>query len=218
MKKIFTITLIMLSAMTYGQHKINLALKKQLDSVYALDQKYRDTLMLLMNPQKADLTAKALSLSVAQANEHYWDLQNHLDSLNLVFIGSVFNKYGYPGKTLVDTPANEAAWYIIQHSNKIHQYIPMMKKAAEAHELPFKLYAMMLDRDLMNLGKEQVYGTQVRCQKFKKIKDECIVWPVKDPEKVNERRKAVGFPNTVEENATQLGVTYRVIKMEDVQR
>ncbi len=60
---------------------------------------------------------------------------------------------------MVDTPANEAAWYIIQHSNKIHQYIDLIKKAADEHELPFHLYAMMLDRDLMDLGKEQMYGT-----------------------------------------------------------
>ncbi len=72
-------------------------------------------------------------------------------------------KYGYPGKTLVDTPANESAWYIIQHSKKIHQYIPMMKKAAEDKELPYYLYAMMLDRDLMYQGHEQVYGSQVNC-------------------------------------------------------
>jgi hypothetical protein len=172
--------------------------------------------MLLMNPQSAGSTAKSLSLSVAQANGHYWKLQNRIDSLNVVFIESVFKKYGYPGKTLVDTPANESAWYIIQHSSKIHQYIDIIKKAADEKEIPFHLYAMMLDRDLMNQGKEQVYGTQATCQKFKNIKDECIIWPIKDPDKVNERRKKAGFPNTVEENATRLGIVYRVINLEDV--
>lgn len=217
MKKIIVVLLTLVSGAAFGQHTINQALKKQLDSVMVLDQKYRDTLTLLMTPQKADSTAKKLSLTVAQANNHYWHLQNRLDSLNVVFIESVFKKYGYPGKSMVDTPANEAAWYIIQHSNKIHQYIGLMKKAADEHELPFHLYAMMLDRDLMNLGKEQVYGTQVTCHKFKNITDECIVWPIKDPAKVNERRKQAGFPSTVEQNATRLGVVYRVIKLDEVQ-
>lgn len=216
MKKIIVVLLILVSGVALGQHKINQALKKQLDSVILLDQKYRDTLTLLMTPQKADSTAKRLSLTAAQANNHYWRLQNRIDSLNLVFIESVFKKYGYPGKSLVDTPANQAAWYIIQHSRKIHQYIALMKKAADGGELPFHLYAMMLDRDLMDQGMEQVYGTQITCRHFKNIKDECIVWPIKDPDKVNERRMKAGFSNTVEQNATRLGVVYRVIKLDEV--
>ncbi len=83
--------------------------------------------------------------------------------------------------------------------------------------MPFHLYAMMLDRDLMGQGKSRIYGTQATCRKFKKIKDECIVWPIKNPGKVNERRKEAGFPTTVEENATRLGVVYRVIKLEDAE-
>ena len=204
--------------MLSAQSKFNPHLKKQLDSVMILDQKYRDTLTFLMNPQKVDSTLKSLHFkSPGDATNHYWRLQIHLDSLNVVFIESIFKKYGYPGKTLVDTPANETAWYVILHSPKIDLYMPLMKKAAEENELPFRLYAMMLDRQLMNEGKEQIYGTQVRCQQFKKIKDNCIVWPIKDPANVNKRRKEAGFPSTVEQNATRLGVTYRVIKMDDVQ-
>lgn len=200
-----------------AQSKINPHLKKQLDSVMLLDQKYRGTLMLLMNPQKADSVAKRLNFAGArQATSHYAVLQEKLDSLNVIFIEDVFKKYGYPGKTLVDTPANETAWYVIQHSRKIDQYMPLMKAAAEKGELPFKLYAMMLDRQLMNQGKEQVYGTQVTCRKFKNIKDECFVWPIKDPANVNKRRKAAGLPLTVEQNATRLGVAYRVISINDI--
>ena len=205
------------SLMSSAQSKMNLRLKRQLDSVMMLDQKYRDTLTLLMDPQKADSVAKRLNYpNTWRASAHYSALQGRLDSLNVKFIESVFQKYGYPGKSLVDTPANETAWYIIQHSSKISRYLPMMKKAAENGELPFRLYAMMLDRDLMNQGNEQIYGTQVTCRKFKNIKDECIVWPIKDPANVNQRRKAAGLPLTVEQNATRLGVVYRVITIEQV--
>jgi len=200
-----------------GQHKINAALKKQLDSVMILDQKYRDTLSLLMNPQKADSLSKALSFKPGQAVTHYWALQSRLDSLNVVFIEAVFKKYGYPGKTLVDTPANETAWYIIQHSKKIAQYLPMMKKAADDKELPFRLYAMMLDRELMNEGKEQIYGTQGMCRPLKNEKTGgCFIWPIKDAATVNKRRKEAGFEQTVEQNAARLGITYRVLKMDEV--
>lgn len=216
MKNIALVLLLFVYTGVFAQSKINTRLKKQLDSVMILDQKYRDTLSLLMDPIKQDSMAKSLKLSVKQANGHYWTLQDRLDSLNVVFVEDVFKKYGYPGKSIVDTPTNKVAWFIIQHSPKIHQYIGMMKMAADENELPFHLYAMMLDRDLMNEGKEQIYGTQISCQKFKKIKDQCIVWPIKDPANVNERRKKAGFPTTVEQNATRLDVTYRVIKIEDV--
>jgi hypothetical protein len=200
-----------------GQSKINLHLKRQLDSVIVMDQKYRDTLSLLMDPKTRDAIAKSLSMTLSKADNYYGAKQGIADSLNVIFVEGVFKKYGYPGKTLVDTPTNEAAWYVIQHSHKIDQYMPLMKTAAEKGELPFKLYAMMLDRQLMNQGKEQIYGTQVACHKFKNIKDECIVWPIKDPANVNQRRKAAGLPLTVEQNATRLGVIYRVITIDQVQ-
>ena len=149
---------------------------------------------------------------------HYWSLQNRLDSMNVVFIEGVFKQYGYPGKSLVDTPANESAWYVIQHSKKINEYLPMMKKAADEGELPFQLYAKMLDRELLQEGKEQIYGTQGMCRPLKNGKDiGCYIWPVKDPESVNERRKKVGFEHTVEENAKQLGIDYKVIKLTEVE-
>src|SRR6202012_2786177 len=175
MKRLTVIILMVVSIRAFGQDKINTVLKKQLDSVMLLDQKYRDTLSLFMTPGEGDSIAKKLSLKTWQAMNHYSAMQNQLDSLNVIYIEGVFKKYGYPGKTLVDTPANESAWYVIQHSQKIHQYIPMMKKAADAGELPFHLYAMMLDRDLMYHKQEQVYGSQVSCGDLKNGKHECFV-------------------------------------------
>jgi len=215
MKKLLII-LFAVSAVAYGQPKFNKGLKRQLDSVMAMDQLYRDTLTLLMNPKQADSIAKTLSLTVRQANGRYWAKQNRLDSLNLIFIEGVIKKYGYPGKTLVDTPANEAAWYVLQHSPKIEQYFDVIKQAAESGELPFRLYAMMLDRRLMQQGKEQVYGTQVTSGRLKADKSAWFVWPIKDAATVNERRRKAGFTQTVEENAQRLDVKYRVVTMDEV--
>ena len=156
-------------------------------------------------------------MSASKAMSHYWTLQNHADSANVVFVEKLFKTYGYPGKTLVGEPANEAAWYVIQHSPKIDQYLPMMKRAAESKELPFRLYAMMLDRQLMNQHKEQIYGTQATSAALKNgEKIGWYIWPIKDASGVNERRKKAGFDQTVEENAKRLGVDYKMIKIEDV--
>ena len=75
---------------------------------------------------------------------------------------------------------------------------------------------MMLDRQLMYTGKEQIYGTQGTWRKLKSGKQETFIWPIKDPETVNERRKKAGFTQTVEDNATRLGIKYRVVSMDEI--
>ena len=218
MKPLISLFLLFMGYTAVGQQKLNLPLKKQLDSAMLLDQKYREILTLLMDPKQRDSVAKRLSLTVQQANGHYWKLQNKADSANVVFVEAVFKKYGYPGKSLVGEPTNEAAWYIIQHSSKINQYMPLIKATAEKGELPFNLYAKMLDRQLMNEGKEQIYGTQAFCGKLKNGKDMgCFIWPIKDASGVNARRKKAGFDQTVEQNAKRLDVDYKVIKISEVE-
>jgi hypothetical protein len=216
MNKILLSILLFCATTTIAQKHINFTLKRQLDSVMMEDQKYRGLLTQLMVPAKQDSVAKSLGFTWGDAMTKYSGLQNGLDSLNVVFIEKVFSQYGYPGKTLVDTPANESAWYIIQHSKKISEYIPIMKKAADQNELPYHLYAMMLDRDLMNQGKEQIYGTQGGQKALKNGKGGYYIWPIHDVAHVNERRKKAGFNSTVEQNAARMGITYMVVKLNDV--
>ena len=92
----------------------------------------------------------------------------------------------------------------------------MIKKAAEQNELPFSLYAMMLDRQLMRDGKEQVYGTQAMTKKLKNGNMESFIWPIKDPLQVNRLRKEAGFDTTVEQNAKRFNIVYRVVAMDEI--
>jgi hypothetical protein len=191
-------------------------LQGQLDSIMVLDQQYRGSMTMLMGSDKRDSVAKSVNMSVASAMNYYSHLQHMADSANLLFIEAIFKQYGYPGISMVGTPTNEVAWHVIQHSDKIHQYLPLMKKAANRGELPFYLYAQMIDRDLTNQGKEQLYGTQASCRRYKNITENCIIWPIKDAATVNERRKKAGFKQTVEENATRLGIAYKVYTLAEL--
>ncbi len=212
MKNLIIIFLISIASSTIGQTKLNVVLKKKLDSVYVLDQKYREAMMLIQNQAKKDSIIRVLGISP----ENYQGLQNQIDKDNLAFIENVFNQYGYPGKSLVGTPTNEAAWNVIQHSNSISKYLPLIKTAAENNELPFRLYATMLDRNLLQQDREQIYGTQIQGQKMKSGKFELFVWPIQNPETVNERRKKAGFDLTVEENAKRLNTVYKIVKIEEI--
>lgn len=217
MKNLILAVFLLMACAASAQQKFNPVLKKQLDSVLALDQKYREILTYLMDPAKKDSTLKTLPVKPEEATGYYWKLQTQADSTNLVFIENVVAKYGYPGKSLVGEPTNEAVWSVVQHSPKIDKYLPAIKTAAENKELPFRLYAMMLDRQLMYAGKEQIYGSQATSKPLRNGQNVgYYVWPIKDAATVNERRKQAGFDQTVEENAKRLGFDYKVVKIEDV--
>lgn len=201
----------------FGQTVNNIDLKRQLDSIMVLDQKYREILSNMSDSLKKDSTANAFATTSDKVEMKIWEIQSHIDSSNLVFIENIFKQYGYPGKSLVGQKTNEVAWYVIQHSPKIKQYFFVIKEAAKKKELPFKLVAMMEDRLLMEQGKEQIYGTQGTCRQIKNGQKECFIWPIKDPKNVNKRRKEAGLDLTVEKNAERLNMKYRVVKLSEVQ-
>lgn len=165
MKNLSVVFFLSITSLSFGQTKFNATLKKQLDSVYVLDQKYRQAMTEISNPAKRDSISKSLSVPSEQLMGYFNSRQQPLDIVNLVFIEKILNQYGYPGKSLVGMPTNEAAWNVIQHSPKIAQYLSVIENAAKSDELPFNLYAIMLDRELMKQGKEQVYGSQIMGKK-----------------------------------------------------
>lgn len=173
-------------------------LKKSLDSVLELDQKYR-----------AELTMKN------------WDKQVQIDQSNIVYIDSVISKYGYPGTSLVGPGTDKAAWYVIQHSERIDDFLPQIEVAAQSGELSYRLYAMMLDRSLMYRGLPQRYGTQGKSFFMGTVDEINLIWPIENPENVNERRKDAGFGQTVEEYTEDLfgkGVKYRPYTLDEVNK
>ena len=212
----FLNTLVLLGWLAFpavAQTKPNLLLKHELDSLYEVDQRYRDMLFSLQLNRNPDSLAAALGVSKDEVNSAIMGRMIRSDATNLPRVQAILKQYGYPGKSLVGAPTNEAAWYVIQHTPAlIPQYLPMMKKAAETGELPFRLYATMLDRQLMFENKEQVYGTQARNDDNNRL----FIWPIQNPAQVNQRRKQAGFTSSVEENAVRLGTSYKVLTLEDV--
>lgn len=205
-----------LTAVPNSKPAMDMTLKKTLDSIAELDQRYRKLMYLDTEVERAD-AAKAAGFE----EEDYtmgtlWARQSEIDSTNMLYIAKIFDTRGYPGKSMVDT-ANTAAWYVLQHNpDRIEEYLPMIKKAAEDEELPYRLVAMMEDRYLMGKGEPQVYGTQG--MNYDDARGN-LIWPILDPENVNERRKMVGFESTIEEYAKALfgeDFEYKVLTIDDV--
>ena len=193
---------------------VNLRLKRELDSLYRVDQVYRAAMFADNKQHLVDSIAAALHLPAAEVPPRLLGLMLQTDSTDMQRVRAIIQRHGYPGKTLVGTPANEAAFYVIQHSNSIPQYLPLIKQAADQGELPFRLYAMMLDRQLMHLGKPQIYGTQGLNYNGQPP----FIWPIEDAAHVNERRKKAGFALSVEDNAQRMHIKYQVLTLEQVQQ
>lgn len=219
---VLVLLLLPVSLLAVGQSRLDLGLKRELDSIYAVDQKWR---VLLFDPRvnrKPDSIAAALGVRKDELFAYISRRMVQTDSSNQVRMRAILKQYGYPGKSLVGTPTNEAAWSVIQHSQDIGTYLPLIKTAAKRGELPFYLYGQMLDRQLMREGKEQVYGTQAMGYSItnpatgKREGQPPFMWPIKDAAKVNELRKNSGFLTTVEQVAASLGIAYRVLTLKDV--
>lgn len=208
MKKILLLLAGMMTLLTSAQQKFNGDLKKELDEIMKLDQKYRMLFTSNTTAEQKKQVMKDLNIDEEELKKKSWQLVEEQDSINLHKVEHIFSVYGYPGKTLVGEPTNKAAWFVIQHSNKVAKYLPIIKEAGKKNELPFSLVGMMEDRFLMGENKEQIYGTQGTSVTIrnKDGKDEFInfIWPIQDLKNVDKRRKEAGYINTVEEDGKSM--------------
>ena len=128
--------------------------KMELDSIKVLDQMYRGELNQLFKVQGGD-SVKVKELMAKQEK---------IDSLNLIYIEDLIEKYGrYPGKSLVGPSTGDVAFYVLQHAPLEVQakYVDLILEAGKKNELKKRAVAMYYDRYLIGINKPQKYGTQI---------------------------------------------------------
>lgn len=218
------ILLLLAFGLCQAQETIDENLKKELDGILKSDQILREYIDSQTSESRKLQILNETGYSRADLeNGKIYKIMNNRDSINLIKVEEIIAEYGYPGKTLVGEPTNEAAWYVIQHSKRIANYFPMIQEAGASNEIPFTKVATMHDRLLMQEGKEQLYGTQVAGENI--LNKETgkkgfwyYVWPIQNAESVNELRHEAGFNTTVEENAKSLGVEYKRYTLDEIKK
>lgn len=217
-KKILAVVFffLMFTLLYCQENRINYNLKDKLEYILLKDQGVRAIIENDFSQDEIDEWLKKVKLTRQDIEgSAKFNLMRKFDSINLIEIESIISKYGYPSKNEVgDT--NKAIFYVIQHSNKIDKYLPLFRKASENGDLKKTALAMMEDRNLMEKGLPQIYGTQVHGRPNKKGVYVYIVWPIKNPDSVNIRRKEIGFTETVEKYAEQLDVKYKVYSIDQL--
>ena len=108
------------------------------------------------------------------------------DHRNQELVISIIEKCGMPTLNEVTQKHMNAIWLGLQHTDEKNRkkYFPQIEKAVENGDLSKQQYALMKDRILMDEGKPQIYGSQIKNGKLYKLEN---------PETVNERRKEMGM-------------------------
>lgn len=173
-------------------------LERQLQRIFDTDQAIR---------LRLDSVGQQFGFNSPQTKP-IWDEMRRKDSLNLPEVIQILDQYGYPGKKLVGEEQSITAWLVIQHSNLATQekYLPLIRQAADAGELPKSNWALLDDRIRVFKGQKQLYGSQVRNGPDGKPDG---FHPIEDEPNVNKRRASVGLP-PLEEYARHFGFTYKV--------
>jgi hypothetical protein len=199
------------------QDRINVELQTKLNTILLKDQAIRELISEnLTDSRKAELLAQLNLQETDIEGNRIFALMRKIDSINSIEIEKIVKEFGYPGKSLVGEPANKAVFYVIQHSDRIEEYLPLIRKAAENGDIAKTSLAMMEDRYLMNKGIEQVYGTQIKGQANKNGDWIYFLWPLKNPDSVNSWRKQAGFNQSIEEYVQEMDVEYKLYKINEL--
>lgn len=128
------------------------------------------------------------------------------DSINLIKVKDILNKYGWLGPDQIGQAGAEAVFLVIQHADSLTQvtYLPMMREAVKIGKARSSSLALLEDRILTKQGKPQIYGSQLR-ENPQTGKSE--FFPIADEANVNKRRASVGLP-PLEEYAKLFGIEY----------
>lgn len=111
---------------------------------------------------------------------------------NMKLVDSIYKKYGWLAYSQVGYNGSMAQFLVIQHSDLKTQmkWLPLVKNAVDAAVMPPDNLALITDRVLVQSGKKQLYGTQL---KYDAIRKTYVSFPIKDPANVDLRRTQLGM-------------------------
>jgi hypothetical protein len=209
MKKITSIIVVLIMVnLSFGQTQSKTSIDKllitQLDTIHQEDQKYRLQILEVLEKSKRSESDNLELISLIET-------MNEKDSINLLKIEKILNEYGWLSSDVIGEEGNKTLFLVIQHSDLETQlkYLPMMRDAVKIGNLKSKYFALLEDRIALRQGKRQIYGSQID-------KDydtgESYVYPLIEPEKVNERRGKVGLVPIEDYLKRAVGMTWDVEK------
>lgn len=176
--------------------KLNKNLITELDSIYIKDQRYRKQLNEL---------EKKYGQESAEVKD-LWKTISLYDSLNLISIKAMIEKYGWLGNDIVGSKGSSTIFLVIQHADLDTQlkYLPLFREAVRNNKASNGNLCLLEDRVALQQGKSQIYGTQLIFEAGK--------WklaPIVDEKNVNIRRIEAGL-EPLEIYAKRFNIIYQL--------
>lgn len=170
-----------------SEANLNKPLVRQLDSIYESDQ--NDRLQLQGMEEKYGRDSKEMRTM--------WKKIAYQDSVNLIKVCAILDKYGWLGPDVVGGRGNSTLFLVVQHSDLKTQlkYLPMMREAVKNGKARASSLALLEDRVLVRQGKKQIYGSQIG---YNEASKSYIVSALEDPDNVDKRRASVGLGTLAE--------------------
>jgi len=193
---------------TQNKTSFDKSLMARLDTIHQEDQKYRLQIVAILEKSRSESDNIELIALLK--------IMNEIDSINLLKIEKILNEHGWQGVDVIGEQGNETLFLVIQHSDLETQlkYLPMMQEAVKLGNIKMKDFALLEDRIAVRQGKRQIYGSQI----FKDYDTgESYVYPLIEPEKVNERRAKVGLDEPIEDYVKRAaGIIWDVEKHKEI--
>ncbi|WGM40868.1 DUF6624 domain-containing protein [Caulobacter sp. NIBR1757] len=133
---------------------------------------------------------------IAAARKAMWAPIQVADDENLAALLKMVPAEGWFLKSRYGDKAAGAAFHIIQHSDVAQwkRFVPVLEPLVVTGEVDGQSFGLMYDRLAINEGRPQRYGSQMTCEAGKWVPEK-----LEDPARVEEWRKAMGFPQTFAE-------------------
>lgn len=167
-----------------AQQTINSDLRAELLEMGRKDQSVRERMLPLLREHPTGPWPDELA---ALAEE-----QEQTDRANMERLQEIVSELGWPGPDLVGIEASRAAQTMLQHAELEHlrRLVPHLRDAVAAGQAEPARLAMAEDQIRVEEGDSQIYGTEV-VQGPDGIPR---LYPLEDPESVDQRRAEVGLP------------------------
>jgi hypothetical protein len=115
-----------------------------------------------------------------------------VDRRNTDRMKEIVSKHGWPTRNMVGADGTRAAWLLVQHGDHAVAFqrtcLGLMTAHKETGQVSRADIAYLMDRVHVNEGKRQVFGTQ-----FHVVESVRQPRPIREPERVDERRKSMGL-------------------------
>ena len=150
--------------------------------------------LLAMVEEDQAIRNEMIKLGVDHPSKEVLARMEIIDRQNTLRIKTIIKEFGWPDPGLVGWDGSAAAFLLVQHADRQTQkeLLPLMQKQYRMRNLSGPNYALFIDRVLVNAGKPQIYGSQLK--PFAQWKaGEPAFYPIDDEANVDKRRAEVGL-------------------------